>query len=57
MKHVERRHFFVRDMVEAFELEVPFVGTADNIADLFTHPAKNATQFHDFRRTIMNMRD
>ena len=23
MKHVQRRHFFVRDMVESFELEVP----------------------------------
>ena len=27
MKHVQRRHFFVRDMVESFELEVPFVPT------------------------------
>ena len=38
MKHVQRRHFFVRDMVESFELEVPFVRTADNIADMFTKP-------------------
>ena len=29
MKHVQRRHFFVRDVVESFELEVPFVRTAD----------------------------
>ena len=34
MKHVQRRHFFVRDMVESFEIEVPFVPTKDNIADL-----------------------
>ena len=38
MKHVERRHFFVRDMVESFELEVPFVRTDDNLADFFTKP-------------------
>ena len=38
MKHVQRRHFFVRDMVESFELEVPFVRTDDNIADFFTKP-------------------
>ena len=38
MKHVQRRHFFVRDMVESLELEVPFVRTADNIADFFTKP-------------------
>ena len=54
MKHVQRRHFFVRDQVEAFELNVPFVGTADNIADFFTKPMKNATQFYNFRRIIMN---
>ena len=29
MKHVERRHYFVRDMVESFEIEVPYVSTHD----------------------------
>ena len=37
-KHVERRHFFVRDMVEKFEINVPFVRTAENWADFFTKP-------------------
>ena len=55
MKHVERRHFFVRDMVEAFEIEVPFVGTADNIADFFTKPMKKASSFAEFRRIVMNI--
>ena len=54
MKHVERRHFFVRDMVEKFELEVPFVRTADNIADMFTKPMRNANDFHKLRRIVMN---
>ena len=54
MKHVERRHFFVRDMVESFEIEVPFVRTTDNIADFFTKPMANATKFREFRRAIMN---
>ena len=53
MKHVARRHFYVRDMVEAFEIEVPYVRTADNIADFFTKPL-NATKFHTMRRIIMN---
>ena len=53
MKHVQRRHFFVRDMVESFELEVPFVRTAENIADFFTKPMKSASQFHYFRKLIM----
>ena len=26
-KHVERRHFYIRDMVEALELRVPLVPT------------------------------
>ena len=34
--------------------EVPFVRTADNIADFFTKPMKSANQFHAFRKTIMN---
>ena len=54
MKHVLRRHFFVRDMVEEFEIEVPFVSTANNIADFFTKPMHSSKQFYAFRRIIMN---
>jgi len=54
-KHIARRHFFVRDMVEAFELQVPFVATADNIADFFTK-ALDAKSFFRFRNIIMNVR-
>ena len=54
MKHVERRHFFVRDMVEKGEIEVPFVPTADNVADFFTKPMHTASQFFGFRRIAMN---
>ena len=55
MKHVERRHFFVRDMVEKGELLVPFVPTASNYADFFTKTLKNATHFTAFRNKIMNI--
>ena len=54
MKHVERRHLFIRDMVESFELEVPFVRTDDNIADFFTKPFKGAKKFLAMRAIIMN---
>ena len=50
MKHVERRHFFIRDMVESFEIEVPFVRTDDNLADFFTKPMKSASKFHAMRK-------
>ena len=41
VKHVERRHFFICDMVENFEIEVPFVRTDDNLADFFTKLSPN----------------
>ena len=34
-KHIERRHFFVREAVENNMIRVPFVRTADNLADFF----------------------
>ena len=35
-KHIERRHFFVREAVEDEKIRVPFVKTVDNLADFFT---------------------
>ena len=55
MKHVERRHFFVRDMVESFELEVPYVPTDKNPADFFTKPMSNASSFRECRKLVMNL--
>ena len=52
-KHIERRHFFVRDMVEKFEIEVPYVNTHDNIADFLTK-ALDKVKFQKFRAIIMN---
>ena len=40
-------------MVEALELRVPFVRTADNIADFFTKPLPGKT-FFGMRGLIMN---
>ena len=54
MKHVERRHFYVRDMIEAFELRVPHVATDDNYSDFLTKPMKSASQFFKLRALIMN---
>ena len=54
MKHVERRHFYVRDMIEAFELHVPLIPTADNYSDFLTKPMSNVTTFLKFRALVMN---
>ena len=52
-KHIERRHFYVRDMVEKGELTVPYVSTHENLADFLTKPL-DSKRFYDLRKTIMN---
>ena len=54
MKHVQRRHFFVRDMVKKEELVVPLVKTDVNPADFFTKAVKAPT-FFKFRAEVMNL--
>ena len=52
-KHIARRHFYLRDMVEAMELTVPFVRTDDNISDMLTKqlPSK---RLRTLRALMMN---
>ena len=54
MKHVERRHFYLRELVEEHVIRVPFVATVDNIADFFTKPLKSK-DFFRMRDIIMNV--
>ena len=53
-KHIERRHFYIRDMVEAMELVVPYVPTDENIADFLTKPLR-PDLFFSMRSKIMNL--
>ena len=53
-KHIERRHFYIRELVESLEISVPFVCSAENMADFFTKPLK-ARQFFPMRDMIMNV--
>ena len=53
LKHVERRHFFVRECVEDGRIVVPYVKTTDNLADFFTKPLAGP-QFRSARDAIMN---
>ena len=54
MKHVERRHLFVRECVENNKLVVPFVATHENMADFFTK-ALPPKAFFPMRDRIMNV--
>ena len=50
---MQRRHFSVRECVENLQIVVPFVATADNMADFFTKPL-GPKQFFPLRNRIMN---
>ena len=53
-RHIHRRHFFIREAVEDMQITVPFVASADNIADFFTkHLAPKV--FFPMRDIIMNI--
>ena len=53
-KHIARRHFFVRDMVEREEIVVPFVRTHENISDFLTKAMTSAPAFFAMRAVVMN---
>lgn len=53
LKHVERRHFFVRECIENMQIVVPFVSSQENLADFFTKPLPHK-QFFLLRDRIMN---
>ena len=53
VKHIERRHFFIRELVEDMRITVPYVPSAENLGDFFTKPLQGA-QFFALRDTIMN---
>ena len=53
-KHIDRRHFFIRECVENMQLRVPYVKSVDNLADFFTKPlAKN--DYFRMRDILMNV--
>ena len=54
VKHIARRHFFVRECVENGEIVVPYVNTSDNEADFFTKPLEGKL-FFELRDRIMNV--
>ena len=53
-KHIDRRHYFIRELVEDGKIVVPFVSSSDNLADFFTKPLAPA-RFFALRDKIMNV--
>tara|TARA_B110000037_G_scaffold107636_1_gene124787 strand:- start:233 stop:1786 length:1554 start_codon:yes stop_codon:yes gene_type:complete len=54
MKHVDRRHFFIREAVEEHKMRVPYVATGDNLADFLTK-SQPPDLFIRMRNIIMNV--
>ena len=44
----------LHELVENHTIRCPFVATADNIADFFTKPFKEAKKFYAMRAILMN---
>ena len=53
-KHIDRRHFWVRELVENMRISVAYVNTIDNLADFLTKPLPSKT-FFAMRDKIMNV--
>ena len=53
-KHIERRHYFIRELVENNRIVVPYVPSDANLADFFTKPLRPA-KFYPMRNKIMNI--
>ena len=50
-KHIEIRHHFLRDHAQKGDITLDFVGTEDQLADVFTKPL-NENQFVNIRRQL-----
>jgi hypothetical protein len=51
MRHVERRHHFLRDHVKKGDIEMRYIDTERQLADIFTKPL-DSSRFADLRGEI-----
>jgi hypothetical protein len=49
MRHIERRHHFLRDHIEKRDIEMRYINTEKQLADIFTKPL-GSSRFADLRR-------
>ena len=50
-KHIEIRHHFIRDHVKRGDIDLSYVGTGDQLADIFTKPLDEA-RFRELRHEL-----
>jgi hypothetical protein len=42
MRHIERRHYFLRDHVEKGDIEMRYINTERRLIDIFTKPLNSS---------------
>jgi hypothetical protein len=52
MRHLERRHHFLRDHVEKGDIEMRYIDTERQLANIFTKPL-DASRFTDLRGKLV----
>jgi hypothetical protein len=52
MRHIERRHHFLRDHVEKGDIEMRYIDTERQLVDIFTKPL-NSSRFAWFQGELM----
>jgi hypothetical protein len=55
-RHLNIKHFFIKDRVDAGELRIEHCGTDDMVADYFTKPLQGE-KFRQFRDLILGIKD
>jgi hypothetical protein len=50
-KHIEIHHHFIRDHVNRADIDLSYVGTNDQLADIFTKPLDEA-RFRELRHEL-----
>jgi hypothetical protein len=51
MRHVERRHHFLRNHIEKWDIKMRYIDTERQLADIFIKPL-NSSRFADLRGEI-----
>jgi hypothetical protein len=52
MRHIERRHYFLRDHVEKGDIEMRYIDTERRLTDIFTKPL-NSSRFANWRGELV----
>jgi hypothetical protein len=52
MRHVERRHHFLRDHIEKGDIEMRYIDTERQLTDIFTKPL-DSSRFADLRGGLL----